>query len=166
MNQLQAYIYPFPLEPPSHHLHPTLHRAVGASLVQQTGAEDKAKGCLSVFPAKPQALLASCLEPASWGQRSPLGPAGIMVLWLRELRGELLEQQAGRPSSGKLGPAAAASRAPPWSPGHVWTLISQWSNYRGVLWEERLAEGGRGAEAALSQSAGPGRDQEGILRAP
>lgn len=91
---------------------PTLHRAVGASLVQQTGAEDKAKGCLSVFPAKPQALLASCLEPASWGQRSPLGPAGIMVLWLRELRGELLEQQAGRPSSGKLGPAAAASRAP------------------------------------------------------
>jgi len=57
--------------------------------------------------------------------------------------------------------SAAASRAPPWSPGHVWTVISQWSNYRGVLWEERLAEGGRGAEAALSQSAGPGRDQEG-----
>lgn len=52
---------------------PTPPRAVGASLVQQTGAEDKVKGCLSVFPAKPQALLASRLEPASWGQRSPPG---------------------------------------------------------------------------------------------
>lgn len=52
---------------------PTLHRAVGASLVQQTGAEDKAKGWLSVFLAKPQALLASRLEPDSWGQRSPPG---------------------------------------------------------------------------------------------
>ena len=28
VNQLYVYIYPFPLEPPSHHLHPTLHRAV------------------------------------------------------------------------------------------------------------------------------------------
>ena len=38
--------------------------------------------------------------------------------------------------------SAAASRAPPWSPGHVWTLISQWSNYRGVLWENGWLKGG------------------------
>ena len=60
------------------------------------------------------------------------------------------------------GPEAETVWAP-WSPGHVWTLIGQWSNYRGALWEERVAEGGQGAEAALSQSAGPGRDQEGRM---
>ena len=57
--------------------------------------------------------MASCLEPASRGQRSPPGPAGTVVRWLWELRAELLEQPAGRPSSGKFGPAAAAS----WAPG-------------------------------------------------
>lgn len=34
-------------------------------------AVGKAEGCLSVSPGKPKALLARCLEPASWGQRSP-----------------------------------------------------------------------------------------------
>lgn len=58
------------------------------------------------------------------------------------------------------GPQAETVWAP-WSPGHVWTLIGQWRNCRGVLWEERVAEGGWGAEAVLPQSAGPGRGKEG-----
>ena len=106
-------------------------------------AVGKTKSCLSVSLAKPKAPLARRLEPASWGQRSPSEASwhpGAMAAGGWGVSSSGGRQWAGQPSSGKLGPAAAATRVSggcqclgrvPF-PGHC----SPWSS-RAVAWKER-----------------------------